>query len=521
MSQAIEALRPRTMTPAGETARPDHHVIDIDPPGADANIAPPAATDLRRRAPLHRDAARGAMRPDHHAIDIDPPAPQAEPPRAGAIAAPPVVPAWRRPATLRALSHVQATVSAVASAGFLAHRHLPGYGLDKAALGLALANVPLTWAIVHGQLQAIRAEAEGLRHPELRGQALDQVVKGFCAPDSAAARFDWNASGLFVNTMGMDMADEVSHILARAFAAARTPAGSAIAPELRVYADNLASSATLRAALAQTAYEANVACDDRVGVRLGELMLAGIMHMARDTTTEPRTVVGTLVLHAATRAMEQRISALLAQGRSPETAAPQPSAELMLAGCHAVQAALVRRGLAVPELFPEHLFGMDDLHVHRNAVMATAEAIAEACHPSRAPGQPAGHAIVRFLERHGGEAAQAVLSARLAHLAKPLQATAQRELATLDATLETLSDQQYRDDADKVKQDYDTAVAQMRAHAIDGALAGDDADWVIPDAPAPTSEPEPAQSHGETSADAGAAPVPDGYDPTRGKWKTG
>ncbi len=452
------------MTPAGEAARPDHHVIDIDPPGADTHIAPPAAPDLRRRAPLHRGAAPGAMRPDHHAIDIDPPAPQAEPPRAGAIAAPPVVPAWRRPATLRALSHVQATVSAVASAGFLAHRHLPGYGLDKAALGLALANVPLTWAIVHGQLQAIRAGAEGLRHPELRGQALDQVVKGFCAPDSAAARFDWNASGLFVNTMGMDMADEVSHILARAFAAARTPAGSAIAPELRVYADNLASSATLRTALAQTAYEANAACDDRVGVRLGELMLAG---------------------------------------------------------CHAVQAALVRRGLAVPELFPEHLFGMDDLHVHRNAVMATAEAIAEACHPSRAPGQPAGHAIVRFLERHGGEAAQAVLSARLAHLAKPLQATAQRELATLDETLETLSDQQYRDDADKVKQDYDTAVAQMRAHAIDGALAGDDADWVIPDAPAPTSEPEPAQSHGETSADAGASPVPEGYDPTRGKWKTG
>ncbi|WP_426921858.1 hypothetical protein [Ralstonia pseudosolanacearum] len=133
------------MAPAGEAARPDHHVIDIDPPGADTHIAPPAAPDLRRRAPLHRGAAPGAMRPDHHAIDIDPPAPQAEPPRAGAIAAPPVVPAWRRPATLRALSHVQATVSAVASAGFLAHRHLPGYGLDKAALGLALANVPLTW----------------------------------------------------------------------------------------------------------------------------------------------------------------------------------------------------------------------------------------------------------------------------------------------------------------------------------------------------------------------------------------
>ncbi|MGD7412451.1 type III effector protein, partial [Ralstonia pseudosolanacearum] len=40
VSQAIEALRPRTRAPAGETARPDHHVIDIDPPGADANIAP-------------------------------------------------------------------------------------------------------------------------------------------------------------------------------------------------------------------------------------------------------------------------------------------------------------------------------------------------------------------------------------------------------------------------------------------------------------------------------------------------
>ncbi|MEF9388287.1 type III effector protein [Ralstonia solanacearum species complex bacterium KE056] len=428
------------------------------------------------------------------------------------------------------MERIQQTVSATSVAFSMSSRHFPGYGLEKVGLGLVFVSAPLTLAIVYGTMQARRADAEALRRPELQGLPLDQVIKQFCGPDTAAARFDWNAPGLFVNTMGTDMTSEVSHILARAFAAARTPVGSSLAPELRTYADNLASSADLRAALAQTAYEANAACDDRVGVRLGELMLAGIMHTIRDQAAEPRSVVGTLVLHAATRAMEQRISALLAQGRDPEAATPSPSSELMLAGCHAVQAALIRRGMTVPNLFREQLFSMDDLRLHRNKVVAAAEDIAAACCPPAASGAQAGHAIAVFLERHGGEAATQILSTRLAHLTESLEARVQDKLEALDKKLEgptdptepVMTEQGYREEADQLKQEYDTGVARVRAHAIAGALAGDDADWIAPEAPTPTTEPAPLQDRGETSAnaEASASQAPHGYDPSKGKWKT-
>ncbi|MHA6832028.1 type III effector protein [Ralstonia pseudosolanacearum] len=428
------------------------------------------------------------------------------------------------------MERIQQTVSATSVAFSMSSRRFPGYGLEKVGLGLVFVSAPLTLAIVYGTMQARRAEAEALRRPELQGLPLDQVIKQFCEPDATAARFDWNAPGLFVNTMGTDMTSEVSHILARAFAAAGTPAGSSLAPELRTYADNLASSTDLRAALAQTAYEANAACDDRVGVRLGELMLAGMMHTIRDQAAEPRAVVGTLVLHAATRAMERRISALLAQGRDPEAAAPSPSSELMLAGCHAVQAALTRRGMAVPNLFREQLFSMDDLRLHRNNVVAAAEDIADACYPPAASGAQAGRAVAVFLERHGGEAAMEILSTRLAHLTKPLEADVQNALDALDEALEApadpttpaMSEQQYRHEADQLKLAYDEGVAQVRARAIAGALAGDDAGWSVPEAPAAPLEPAPAQTPGETSADAETGPsqAPHGYDPTKGKWKT-
>ncbi|WP_231654846.1 type III effector protein [Ralstonia solanacearum] len=429
------------------------------------------------------------------------------------------------------MHRIQNTMGATSLAFSMSGLRFPGYGLEKVGLGLVLVSAPLTLAIVYGTLQARRIEAEALRRPELRGLPLDQVIKQFCGPDTAAAHFDWNAPGLFVNTMGTDMTDEVSHILARAFAAAGTPAGSSLAPELRAYADNLASSADLRTALAQTAYEANAACDDRVGIRLGELMLAGIMHTVRDKAAKPRAVVGTLVLHAATRAMERRISALLAQGQAaPEAAAPPPSAELMLAGCHAVQAALIRRGMAVPNLFREQLFSMDDLRRHRNNVVAAAEDIADACCPPTASGEQAGHAVAVFLKHHGGEAAMQILSTRLAHLTEPLEADVQKALGALDEALEestdptnpVMTDEQYRHEADQLKRDYDAGVARVRAQAIAGALAGEDADWMAPEAPASTSEPAPLQDPGETSADAeaNASQAPHGYDPTKGKWKT-
>ncbi|WP_407059359.1 hypothetical protein ACJBUE_23000 (plasmid) [Ralstonia syzygii subsp. celebesensis] len=170
-----------------------------------------------------RDAGPGAARPDHHALDIDPPAQQAVPPAAGANIAPPVVPIADRRARLRTLSNLQRALSAASTACSVTHLSFPGYGLDKAAWALIAANAPLTWAIVRGLREVQRAEADRLRHPELRGQALNQMIQGFCAPESMAARFDWSASGLFVNTANVDMTEDVSHILARAFAAAQTP----------------------------------------------------------------------------------------------------------------------------------------------------------------------------------------------------------------------------------------------------------------------------------------------------------
>lgn len=545
------AATARTVSSPDGAEIPDHagaiHRPEQYPPSPGARTASPAIAALRRRpaAPAHEatpetvrprpdhriiDTPPEALRPDHHVIDIDPPPQQAAPPRVAPNIAAPVVPVLHRRTTLKILHRIQNTMGATSLAFSMSGLRFPGYGLEKVGLGLVLVSAPLTLAIVYGTLQARRIEAEALRRPELRGLPLDQVIKQFCGPDTAAAHFDWNAPGLFVNTMGADMTDEVSHILARAFAAAGTPAGSSLAPELRAYADNLASSADLRTALAQTAYEANAACDDRVGIRLGELMLAGIMHTVRDKAAKPRAVVGTLVLHAATRAMEQRISALLAQGQAPEATAPPPSAELMLAGCHAVQAALIRRGMAVPNLFREQLFSMDDLRRHRNNVVAVAEEIADACCPPTASGEQAGHAVAVFLKHHGGEAAMQILSTRLAHLTEPLEADVQKTLGALDEALEestdptnpVMTDEQYRHEADQLKRDYDAGVARVRAQAIAGALAGEDADWMAPEAPASTSEPAPLQDPGETSADAeaNASQAPHGYDPTKGKWKT-
>lgn len=347
-----------------------------------------------------------------------------------------------------------------------------------------------------------------LRRPELRDLPLDQVVKEFCAPGSPASRFDWTAQQLFVDGDN-DMTAEVSHLLARAFAVARTPAGADVAPALRRYADSLASSADLRASLALTVVDANAACDDRLGVTLGGLMLASDMHRVRGPQAAPADVVHTLVLHAATRAMDARMAQLpgLQHG---------PSAELLLAGYRAVQAALVGRGVAVPEVFPERLFTAADVWRHQGRVAEFAREIADAATLPAAPGQPAGAGLAELLRRHGGSAGEEILSARLAHLTGKLagdllagdEAEGPDRPDTSGARMHS---------ADEQLRAYNEGVAAIRARAIAGALAGDTADWERP--AGDTAVPAAASSSGSGPGPEAAPEAHDHYDPVKGKWK--
>jgi hypothetical protein len=346
------------------------------------------------------------------------------------------------------------------------------------------------------------------RHLELRGRPLDQVVKDFCAPESPAGRFNWAAERLFVDGEN-DLTAEVSHLLARAFAVADTPVGKDIAPALRRYADSLATSTDLRASLTLAVVDANLQCHDRLSVSMGGLMLAGDMHRVRDPAAEPADVVNTLVLHATTRAMDARIGQLLGQPN-------EPSAELLLASYRAVQEAMVARGLAVSEVFPEGLFTATDVWRHKTKVVEFAQAIADAASRPAGPGQQASTGIVELLREHGGTAAEEILSARLAHLTQPLR-------DELDLKLEeanNLPTGTYRETVDALQRNYNERLPTIRAGAIAGALAGDVTAWARPTEVASTSGsasgPEPAPSHGRTEAE---AEFPDQYDPIKGKRK--
>jgi hypothetical protein len=236
------------------------------------------------------------------------------------------------------------------------------------------------------------------------------------------------------------------------------------------------------------------------------------------------------VLHAATRDLESRILELLRQnwirqGHDPEKTPPQPEAELMLAGFEALQSALVRQGIAVPQVFPRRLFDAADVRQHKAGVEAAAVEIAEACCRPAEPGQPPGQAVVAYLERHGGEAVDEILSRRLAHLTEPLTEAAQRELQAQEAAGGgRMNSQQYQDAAAEMQRDYREAVSRVRAAAITGALSGQDALWRgagrrDSSGHASTASAEPAWAPGETSADAEAQQVPAGFDPDKGKWK--
>jgi len=346
------------------------------------------------------------------------------------------------------------------------------------------------------------------RHrPELRGLPLDQVILGFSEPHSPAGRFDWQAEGLFMDQQGRDMQSEVSHVLARIIDFAAQPAGADIAPALRGYLDGLATRAELRRTLAEAAADANATCDDRVGLRLGELMLAESLDRAIDPAAmTPRDVVHTLVLHAAVRVMEGHIGQLLGPDQVP-------SADLLLAGWRDMQEALRSRGFEVPELFPQRLFVESGDRELLDPVAKFAAATADGL-TSLSGTVPCAAAVVRLLSEQGGAVGRAVLDARLGHLSHDLLAGLHRQLEALDdekeAGLMSVPDHQVA--ADGLKQAYEKGIAQLRERAISSALEGGNYGWqpTAGAAPATTRAPvqaaqddDPARGHGADRAKSG------------------
>lgn len=350
------------------------------------------------------------------------------------------------------------------------------------------------------------------RHrPELRGLPLDQVILGFSEPHSPAGRFDWQAEGLFVDKQGRDMQSEVSHVLARIIDFAAQPAGADIAPALHGYLDGLATRAELRLALAEATADANATCDDRVGLRLGELMLAESLDRATDPAAMmPRDVVHTLVLHAAVRVMEGHIGQLL----GPEQV---PSADLLLAGWRDMQEALRSRGFDVPELFPQRLFVESGDRGFLDTVAEFAASTADGL-VSPSGTVPCAAAVVRLLGEQGGAVGRAVLDARLGHLSHDLLAGLHRQLEALDdekeAGLMTAPD--YKVAADGLKQAYEKGIVQLRERAIGSALEGGTDGWQPSAGAAPPTTwapvhaaegDDPARGHGAGRAKSGWRPL--------------
>lgn len=343
------------------------------------------------------------------------------------------------------------------------------------------------------------------RHrPELRGLPLHQVILGFAEPHSAAGRFDWKAEGLFMDTQGRDMRSEVSHVLARIIDFATQPTGADIAPALHGYLDGLATRAELRRTLAEAAADANATCDDRVGLRLGELMLAESLDRATDPAAmTPRDVVHTLVLHAAVRAMESHIGQLMGPDQVP-------SADLLLAGGRDMQLALRSRGFDVPEVFPRRLYVESGDRELLDPVARFAASAADAL-ASPSGTAPRAAAVVRLLGEQGGTVGRAVLDARLGHLSGDLLAGLHRQLEALDDEKESgrMTDLHYKAAADGLMQAYEKGLVQLRERAIGSALEGGTDGWLpAPGAAAATNWAPVQSAQGDQSAHGLGAATP-------------
>lgn len=246
----------------------------------------------------------------------------------------------------------------------------------------------------------------------------------------------------------------------------------------------MATRPELRADLADLVVDANGQCQDRIGIRLGELLLTQSLGEVRDPAAAPGDVVLTLVLHAATQAMKKQLADRLGHDAVP-------SADLLLAGFHVMQSTLQEQGIDVPTLFPaEDDRDEADLLAQRDTIKPDALEIVR-CYglqpPEGASSSQAGAAssadrgtgLAMLLRDHGGKACDEILTARLTHLREPV-----------------LADWREKDDAGKGVEGYFPALDQAYGKAIAGALDGDLADWTPPPATSPgrPGEKDPASA---------------------------
>lgn len=337
------------------------------------------------------------------------------------------------------------------------------------------------------------AEFELLRHPEMAGLPLNEVLGKFCPPGSAAAQRDWSAADLFVNSHGNDVAAEVSHLLMRAFSTAAGQAGPptgmraggealSLMQSLQALAERLSSSEPDRRWLADLVTDANATCDSRVGVGLGALLLASRLQDLHRPGTLPTQGLHTLLLYAATRELEARIRDLLGQQA-------EPSAELLLVGFHRVQQVLQQEfRVPVPAVFPENILHDPADSVHLDAVQDIAAELGNHLfrpyadegirHPlDELKRLLPGERILALLRRHGGEDFERFFQAHHGHDVRTKVGSLEEKWEQLERDSMALTSKDYLARSEALKQEHGALENRVYSAAINRVMAGYGTGW--------------------------------------------
>lgn len=366
-----------------------------------------------------------------------------------------------------------------------------------AALGLGVVGAAATVAMLFKETVGLRhlrreeeAQREALRRPDLAGQPLAEVVGSLMErigqATSPAASFDWSAPGLFVDAMGNDMSLDVAHMLARAIESANSmpPAagGISVLGNLAHLAESLATFPDMRARLANTVSEANEQCQDRLGVSLGQLILANWMHAIRAPEAPPAGVVLCSLMHAATRAATGFVHDLV--GREAETGeVVEPSAELMLYTYHAIEAGLRELDVNLPYVFPPNDYVDGDDVLHYDVVRQWAEDLTSGLvEPLLGRLELNARSVVDLLMRHGGTEVEEIFSSRLAPLLERGMADLRRRDEELQAAKDQMPSDVYVGECAQLMQESQAIRRTIYEKAVRSATLNTDGVW---NAPAP------------------------------------
>jgi hypothetical protein len=337
------------------------------------------------------------------------------------------------------------------------------------------------------------AEFELLRHPELAGIPLQDVLGKFCPSGSAAGQRDWSVPGLFLNSQRNDVAGDVAHLLMRAFSTAeRQPApatgmragGEALSlmQSLQALAERLSTSEQDRRWLADLVTDANAACNSRVGVGLGALLLATRLQDLHRPGTVPADGLQTLLLYAAMREVEARISALLGQQA-------EPSAELLLTGFHHVQQFLQWEfRVPVPSVFPENILHDPADAAHLDTVRNTAEDLCKDLfrpyvddsirHPlDELKRLLPGERILDLLRRHGGDDFERFFHAHHGHDVSARAQGLDEKWEQLERDKMALTSKDYLARSEALKLEHREHENRVYSAAINRVMAGYGTGW--------------------------------------------